>query len=104
MSGYQEWTSYISVLPSQTTKVFADLMSQQSYGSISVSCDQSGAKIFLDGTYKKTTSTNPVILENVEDGYHELTVIKDSFRTWVEDIVVYFGEESSVDVTMTELF
>ncbi|MCJ7790747.1 MAG: PEGA domain-containing protein [Candidatus Atribacteria bacterium] len=104
MSGYQEWTSYISILPSQTTKVSADLMSQQSYGSISVSCDQSGAKIFLDGTYKKTTSTNPVILENVEDGYHELTVIKDSFRTWVEDIVVYFGEESSVDVTMTELF
>jgi hypothetical protein len=104
MSGYQEWTSYISILPSQTTKVFADLMSQQSYGSISVSCDQSGAKIFLDGTYKKTTSTNPVILENVEDGYHELTVIKDSFRTWVEDIVVYVGEESSVDVTMTELF
>jgi hypothetical protein len=104
MSGYQEWTSYISILPSQTTKVFADLMSQQSYGSISVSCDQSGAKIFLDGTYKKATSTNPVILENVEDGYHELTVIKDSFRTWVEDIVVYFGEESSVDVTMTELF
>jgi DNA-binding beta-propeller fold protein YncE len=104
MSGYQEWTSYISILPSQTTKVFADLMPQQSYGSISVSCDQSGAKIFLDGTYKKTTSTNAVILENVEDGYHELTVIKDSFRTWVEDIVVYFGEESSVDVTMTELF
>ncbi len=52
---------------------------------------------------KRLLSTNPVALENIEDGYHELTVIKDSFRTWVEDIVVYFGEISSVDVTMTEL-
>jgi hypothetical protein len=104
ISGYQEWTSDISILSSQTTKVSADLMPLQSYGSISVSCDQSGAKIFLDGTYKKATSTNLVILEDVEDGYHELTVIKDNFRTWVEDIEVFFGEESSVDVTMTELF
>jgi hypothetical protein len=105
LSGYQEWNSYVSVFPSQTTTVSADLIAQQSYGSISVSCDQSGAKIFLDGTYKKTTSSNnPVTLENIKDGYHELTIIKDSFRTWVEDIEVYFGEVSSVDVTMTELF
>ncbi|PJB57551.1 MAG: hypothetical protein CO097_01970 [Candidatus Infernicultor aquiphilus] len=77
---------------------------EQSYGTISISCNQSGAKIFLDGTYKKTTfSSNPVALENIKDGYHELTIIKDGFRTWVEDIWVYFGEISSVDVTMTKL-
>jgi len=104
LSGYQEWNSYVSVFPSQTTTVSADLIDQQSYGSISISCNQSGAKIFLDGTYKKTTSSNnPVALENIKDGYHELTIIKDSFRTWVEDIWVYFGEISSVDVTMTKL-
>jgi len=104
LSGYQEWNSYVSVFPSQTTTVSADLITQQSYGSISISCNQSGAKIFLDGTYKKTTSSNnSVALENIKDGYHELTIIKDSFRTWVEDIWVYFGEISSVDVTMTEL-
>jgi hypothetical protein len=105
LSGYQEWNSYVSVFPSQTTTVSADLIAEQSYGSISISCNQSGAKIFLDGTYKKTTSSNNLVaLENVQDGYHELTIIKDGFRTWVEDIEVYFGEESSVDVTMTELF
>jgi hypothetical protein len=104
LSGYQEWNSYVSVFPSQTTTVSADLIAEQSYGSISISCNQSGAKIFLDGTYKKTTSSNnPVALENIKDGYHELTIIKDSFRTWVEDIWVYFGEISSVDVTMTKL-
>jgi len=104
LSGYQEWNSYVSVFPSQTTTVSADLIAEQSYGTISISCNQSGAKIFLDGTYKKTTfSSNPVALENIKDGYHELTIIKDGFRTWVEDIWVYFGEISSVDVTMTKL-
>jgi CDGSH-type Zn-finger protein len=104
LSGYQEWNDYVSVFPSQTTTVSADLIAQQSYGSISISCNQSGAKIFLDGTYKKTTfSSNPVALENIKDGYHELTIIKDGFRTWVEDIWVYFGEISSVDITMTKL-
>jgi len=104
LSGYQEWNSYVSVFPSQTTTVSADLIVEQSYGTISISCNQSGAKIFLDGTYKKTTfSSNPVALENIKDGYHELTIIKDGFRTWVEDIWVYFGEISSVDVTMTKL-
>jgi hypothetical protein len=103
LSGYEEWNDSISVSPSHTTTVSADLIAQQSYGTISISCDQSGAKIFLDGTYIKATSANLVILEDVEDGYHELTVIKDNFRTWVEDIEVFFGEESSVDVTMTEL-
>ncbi|MCJ7789831.1 MAG: PEGA domain-containing protein [Candidatus Atribacteria bacterium] len=104
LSGYQEWNSYVSVFPSQTTTVSADLIAEQSYGSISISCNQSGAKIFLDGTYKKTTfSSNPVALENVQDGYHELTIIKDGFKTWVEDIWVYFGEISSVDITMTKL-
>ena len=104
LSGYQEWNSYVSVFPSQTTTVSADLIAQQSYGSISISCNQGGAKIFLDGTYKKTTSSNNfVALENIKDGYHELTIIKDGFRTWIEDIWVYFGEISSVDVTMTKL-
>jgi hypothetical protein len=104
ISGYQEWNSGISVSSSQTTKVSADLMPLQSYGSISVSCDQSGAKIFLDGTYKKATSANPVILENIDDGYHELVVIKDGFKAWVEDIEVYFEEVYEVDVTMIEIF
>ncbi len=104
MSGYQEWSSYISVSPYRTTTVSADLIPKPSYGSISISCNQSGAKIFLDGTYKKTTSsTKPVILEDVKEGYHELTIIKDGFRTWVEDVWVYTGETVPIYVTMTKL-
>jgi len=104
MSGYQEWSSYISVSPYRTTTVSADLIRQPSYGSISISCNQSGAKIFLDGTYKKKTySTKPVVLEDVKEGYHELTIIKDGFRTWVEDVWAYTGETIPIYVNMTKL-
>ncbi|MDO9555041.1 MAG: PEGA domain-containing protein [Atribacterota bacterium] len=104
MAGYQDWSKYILVSPSQTTTVSADLVPFPVYGSISVSCNQSNAKIFLDGTYKKRTySAKPVVLENVREGYHELTIIKDGYRTWVEDVWVYTGETTSIYVTMTKL-
>ncbi|MHC2995496.1 MAG: PEGA domain-containing protein [Candidatus Atribacteria bacterium] len=104
MSGYQEWSSYISVSPYRTTTISANLIPKPSYGSISISCNQSRAKIFLDGTYEKRTSlTKPVVLKNVKEGFHELTVIKDGFRTWVEDVWVYTGETVSIHVTMTKL-
>jgi hypothetical protein len=95
MAGYQDWSSYVSVSPSRTTTIS---------GSISISCNQSNAKIFLDGTYKKRTySAKPVVLENVREGYHELTIIKDGYRTWVEDIWVYTSETVSIYVGMTKL-
>ena len=104
MAGYQDWSSYISVSPSRTTTVSADLIPLPAYGSISISCNQSNAKIFLDGTYKKRTSlTKPVVLENIKEGFHELTIIKDGYRTWVEDVWVYSGETVSIYVGMTKL-
>jgi len=104
LPGYQEWRGDISVSPSQRALVSVDLVPQPTYGSISVSCDQSGAKIFLDGTYKRTTSTIPVMLEDVKNGEHELVIIKDGFRAWVEDVEIYAGEVSFIDVKMTEIF
>ena len=104
MAGYQDWSSYVSVSPSRTTTVSADLVPLPAYGSISVYCNQSNAKIFLDGTYKKRTySAKPVVLENVKEGFHELTIIKDGYRTWVEDVWVYTGETVSIYVGMTKL-
>ena len=101
-SGYQDWEKNITVSPALTRTISANLIPLP-YGSISISCNQSGAKIFLDGTYKKASSTKPVVLEDVKEGYHELTIIKDGFRTWVEDVWVYTDETISIYVTMTRL-
>ena len=103
LPGYEEWTREISVSPSQTIRVSADLIPIPAFGTISVSSEQDEAKIFLDGTYQRTTSTRAVRLEDVKEGEHELVIIKDGFKAWVEDVRVYAGEVSHIDISLTEI-
>lgn len=87
--GYQDWSSYVSVSPSRTTTVSADLVPFPVYGSISVYCNQGNAKIYLDGKYKKRTSANKSVeLKNIEQGYHELLITKDSYQDWISTIMI----------------
>ena len=96
-TGYQDWNSYVSVSPSRTTKVSADLIPLPAYGSISVYCNQGNAKIYLDGSYQKRTSTNQSVeLKNVEPGYHELMINKDGYQKWVSTILVTANQTRTV--------
>jgi len=89
MAGYQDWSNYVSVSPSRTTTVSADLIPLAVYGSISIYCNQGSAKIYLDGSYQKTTSANQSVeLKNVKQGYHELLITKDGFQDWISTIIV----------------
>jgi hypothetical protein len=89
MAGYQDWSSYISVSPSRTTTVSADLIPLPAYGLISIYCNQGNAKIYLDGSYKKRTSANKSVeIKNVRKGYHELLITKDGYEDWISTIMV----------------
>ena len=100
-TGYQDWSSYVSVSPSRTTTVSADLVPFPAYGSISISCNQSSAKIFLDGTYKKKTySSRAVVLEDVEKGYHELLVTKTGYKDWSKKVYVSSSKTKKVVVNL----
>ena len=89
MAGYQDWSSYVSVSPSRTTTVSADLVPFPAYGSISISCNQGNAKIYLDGSYKKRTSANKSVeIKNVRKGYHEILITKDGYQDWISTIMV----------------
>ena len=89
MAGYQDWSSYISVSPSRTTTVSADLIPLPVHGSISVYCNQGNARIYLDGSYQKRTSTNKAVeIKNVRKGYHELLITKDGYKDWISTIMV----------------
>ncbi len=89
MAGYQDWSSYISVSPSRTTTVSADLVPFPAYSSISVYCNQSNARIYLDGSYKKRTSANKSVeIKKVVEGYHELLITKDGYQDWISTIMV----------------
>ena len=101
MEGYQDWSSFISVSPSRTTTVSADLTPFPAYGSISISCNQSSAKIFLDGTYKKTTySSRAVVLGDVEKGYHELLITKTGYKDWSKKVYVSSSKTIKVVVNL----
>jgi len=104
LPGYEEWVDEVLVSPSRTARVYAELTSRPNYGSVSIYCDQKDAKVFLNGTYKKTITETRTVLEDVKTGNYEIVIIKDGFRAWVEDIEVYFDEVTSVDATMTEIF
>lgn len=103
--GYQDWISTIMIVANQTRRVSAFLVPEINYdGSIAVYCNVSGAKIFVNGTYKTTTSSSkPKILEEFRERTYEITLIKDGYRTWVEDIWVYAGETSSLYIEMEEI-
>jgi len=103
--GYLDWTSTIMVAANQTHMVSAFLVPEISYdGSIAVYCNVNGAKIFVNGTYKAATSSSqPKILEELTEKEYEITLIKDGYRTWVEDIWVYAGETTSIYIEMIEI-
>ena len=103
--GYQDWISTIMVATNQTYMVSAYLVPEINYnGSIAVYCNISGAKIFINGTYKVATlSSQPKILEEIKEGEYEITLIMDGYRTWVEDIWVYAGETTSLYVEMNKI-
>jgi len=103
--GYQDWVSTTMVIANQTRMVSAFLVPEINYdGSIAVYCNVSGAKIFVNGTYKTTTSSSqPKILEEFREKTYEITLVKDGYRTWVEDIWVYAGETTSLYIEMEEI-
>jgi hypothetical protein len=74
---------------------------EQRTGSIAVNCNESNARIFINGVYMATTSSSQArIIDELEEGNYEIAVIKDGFRTWLDEIRVYPGETTSIFVNL----
>lgn len=102
--GYQDWVSTILVVANQTRTVSAYLVPEIKYGSLAIYCNVTEAKIFINGTYKAASSSSqPKILEEIKEGKYEITLVKDGYRTWVEDVWVYAGETTSIYVGMNKI-
>ena len=103
MAGYQDWSTYVSVSPSRTTTVSTNLIPVNTYGSISISCNQSSAEIFLDGINRgRTYSSRSVVLENVEKGYHELLVTKIGYKDWSKRVYVSSSQTTKTVVNLVK--
>ena len=102
--GYLDWVSTILVLSNQTQTIDAYLAPEISDGSIEIYCNVSKAKIFVNGTYQAATlSSQPITLEEMEEGMYEITLVNDGYKTWVEEVWVYVGETTPLDVKMDKI-
>ena len=102
--GYLDWVSTVVVTAHQTQMVDVYLDSEISAGSIEVYCNVSKAKIFVNGTYQAATvSSQPITLEEMEEGIYEITLVNDGYKTWVEEVWVYAGETTPLDVRMNKI-
>ena len=95
--GYQDYLTTIRIYPEQTYRINVRMQPEQRMGAIAVYCNEGNARIFLNGIYMATTSANQAkILNELKEGVYEITVIKDGFRVWMEEVWVYPGETTSV--------
>jgi len=76
----------------------------QREGNISIYCNENNAKIFVNGTYITTTTANKAkILDGFKEGMYEITLIKDGYRTWLDEIWVYPGETTTVYTNLVKI-
>jgi hypothetical protein len=80
-------------------------------GSISVWSDPPGAKVFLNGQFKGTTGSVPLIIDGVEVTYpfsdtvksHQVKVTRTGYQDYTTLITLTAGETTSVGTTLTPI-
>jgi hypothetical protein len=106
MPGYEIWSKTITISSNRTTQMEANLVPAESYGEISLTCDQSNALVFVDGIeYGKTVPKGTFIISDIKAGYHELTVMKpgsQEYRTWTQTVKVLGGETLPIYVSLSK--
>ena len=102
LSGYETWSTSVSGNPAsgQTIPVTAYLTAIQSYGSISVTSDPSGATAVLDGGPSQTT---PCTFTGVSPGSHTINASKGGYTSVSRTVTVSGGSTAQVSVTLNKV-
>jgi hypothetical protein len=102
LSGYETWSMSLAGNPAsdQTIPVNAYLTPIQSYGSISVSSNPSGATAVLDGG---TSQTTPCTFTGVSPGSHTVYVSKSGYTGVSRTVTVNGGSTTQVSVTLNQV-
>lgn len=102
--GYLDYVTDMRIKPGQTYYIDVRLEVEQREGAIAINCNESNARIFINGVYETTTSANQSkIIDELQEGVYEIAVIKDGFRTWLDEIRVYAGKTTSVYANLVTL-
>jgi hypothetical protein len=102
LQGYETWSTSLAGNPAsgQTIPVTAYLTAIQSYGSIAVTSDPSGATAVLDGGSSQIT---PCTFTGVSPGSHTISVSKGGYTSISRTVTVSGGSTTQVAVTLTKV-
>ena len=97
-SDYFNETEKVSVSAGRTTHLHENLTKCPRYGSLDISSDPSGAKVYLDDVYTKDT---PCMLSEVVVGPHTLKLTKFGYDDEIRKVSISVGETLSLHVKLT---
>ncbi len=97
---YYDWSETVTVRSNRTTTVLARLDRIPRTGSISVTSSPSHARVFLDGIERGTT---PLTITDIDAGWHQVVIIKERYRAYLEDVHVEGGEELDIEVDLRRI-
>jgi hypothetical protein len=97
---YYDWYSTVRVKQNITTRVFAQLEPIPRTGSLYVISSPRYARVFLNGIEGGTT---PLTITNIEEGWHEVVIIKEYYRAYVEYLYIYAGEKEVVEADLDRI-
>lgn len=102
--GYLDYFDTATIYPGRTYRVNVKMQPEYQEGSIAVYCNENNAKIFINGIYKATSSANQVkMMNNLKEGFYEITIVKDGYHTWLEETWVYPGETTSIFADLPQI-
>jgi PEGA domain len=97
-SGYQIYSTSIEVKPGATSNVYATLVPNAQYGSISATSVPIGASLYVDTIYQGYTNQ---IVGNLAVGTHTVTMKKSGYKDFSQTATVYNAQTTSVSVTLS---
>jgi hypothetical protein len=99
-SGYQLYSTSIEVKPGQTSNVYATLVQNTQYGSISITSLPVGASLYVDTIYQGLTNQ---IVGSLAVGPHTVTLKKSGYKDFTQTVTVNNAQTTSLSVTLSPL-
>ena len=96
-SGYKSYTQKVWVYGGQTTTVHASLVPSVTYGTVSISSSPSGANVYLDGSFRGTTTQ---IISGLTPGAYFVELTKPGYQDYTGTVRAYPNQVTSISPTL----
>ncbi|WFN34579.1 PEGA domain-containing protein [Methanogenium sp. S4BF] len=97
--GYNYAENTVDVVSNQTTYVHFNLTDES--GTVQVMSPPTEARVYVDNDYRgMTSSTGGLVLPTVPIGEHQITVTKDGYAPYIDNVTVEKNQTVSVTATL----